>query len=91
MSYAISIITESEIEQATLILIHPFREGNGWVARMLSILMGLQAGLTPLDFSGIAGRKKKEYISAIHAGMGHNYELMEKIFGSVIRRTLKVH
>ncbi len=28
-----------------LVLIHPFREGNGRVARIVSVLMGLQAGL----------------------------------------------
>lgn len=27
-----------------LVLIHPFREGNGRTARLLSVLMGLQAG-----------------------------------------------
>jgi len=27
-----------------LILIHPFREGNGRIARFLSVLMALQAG-----------------------------------------------
>lgn len=73
-----------------LVLIHPFREGNGRVARLLSILMGLQAGLPPLDFSGILSRRKKEYIAAVQAGMGHDYKPMEKIFKSVICRTLRV-
>jgi len=36
-----------------LVLIHPFRDGNGRVARILSILMGLQAGLPALDFGDI--------------------------------------
>lgn len=73
-----------------LVLIHPFREGNGRVARLLSILMGLQAGLPPLDFSGILSRKKKEYITAVQAGMDRDYSPMERIFKSVIRRTLRV-
>lgn len=73
-----------------LVLIHPFREGNGRVARLLSILMGLQAGLPPLDFSGILSRRKKDYIAAVQAGMGHDYKPMGKIFKSVIRRTLRV-
>lgn len=73
-----------------LVLIHPFREGNGRVARLLSILMGLQAGLPPLDFSGILSRKKKEYITAVQAGMDRDYTPMERIFKSVIRRTLRV-
>lgn len=72
-----------------LVLIHPFREGNGRVARMLATLMVLQAGLPPLDFSGIIGKRKKEYIDAIHAGLGRNYRPMEKVFESVIRKTLR--
>ena len=73
-----------------LVLIHPFREGNGRVARLLSILMAIQSRLPPLDFSGIVGKKKKEYILAVQEGMSHNYEPMEKIFRSVIRRTLRI-
>ncbi len=72
-----------------LVLIHPFREGNGRVARLLAILMGLEAGLPPLDFSGILSRRKKDYITAVQAGLGHDYKPMEKIFKTVIRRTLR--
>ncbi|MEW6715721.1 MAG: Fic family protein [Nitrospirota bacterium] len=84
------IIEALAVVHTELILIHPFREGNGRVARLLSILMGMQAGLPPLDFRGIIIRKNKEYISAIHAGMERNYEPMEKIFKSVICKTLRV-
>lgn len=84
------VIRALAVVHTELVLIHPFREGNGRAARMLSILMGLQAGLPPLDFRGITGRKKKEYISAIHAGMAHNYDPMEKIFSYLIRRTLRI-
>ena len=38
------------IVHAEFILIHPFREGNGRCARLLAVLMGLQAGLPALDF-----------------------------------------
>jgi cell filamentation protein len=72
-----------------LVLIHPFREGNGRIARMLAILMGLQAGLPPLDFSDMTGEGKKEYIKAVQSGMNRDYKLMEKIFADVIRKTLR--
>ncbi|MDA8340375.1 MAG: Fic family protein [Nitrospiraceae bacterium] len=74
---------------AELVLIHPFREGNGRVARMLAIFMALQAGLPPLDFSGIVDKKKKDYISAVQAGLTRDYMPMEQIFKSVIRKTLR--
>jgi cell filamentation protein len=72
-----------------LVLIHPFREGNGRIARLLSVLMALQAGLPPLDFSEIQGEKREEYFSAVQAGMDRNYQPMAKIFDRVIGRTLQ--
>lgn len=84
------IVTALAEVHVELVLIHPFREGNGRAARMLSDLMALQAGLPPLDFGVIVGRKKKDYIIAVQAGMTRNYGPMEKIFESVIRRTLRV-
>lgn len=34
------------------ILMHPFREGNGRIARLLSDVMAVQADVGPLDYSG---------------------------------------
>ena len=78
------------IVHTELVLIHPFREGNGRVARILSTLMALQAGLPPLDFGGITGKARQEYFVAVRAGLDNNYEPMEKIFNAVIRRTLRI-
>jgi cell filamentation protein len=77
------------IVHAELILIHPFREGNGRCARLLAMLMGLQAGLPALDFGGIRGEKKRRYFAAIHSAMDHNYAPMTEMFREVIARTLK--
>ena len=44
-----------------LVLIHPFREGNGRCSRILASIMALQAGLPVLDFSLISGSKKEDY------------------------------
>jgi fido (protein-threonine AMPylation protein) len=62
-----------------LVLIHPFREGNGRVARLLATLMALQAGLPPLDFGGLKGKKRKEYFAAIRAGLDRDYKPMEDL------------
>lgn len=70
---------------AELVLIHPYREGNGRVARILSTLMALQAGLPLLDFRSIQGKKTDDYISAVHAAMGKNYEPMERIFRRILK------
>lgn len=71
-----------------LVLIHPFREGNGRIARLLSVLMGLQAGLPPLDFSKLQGAKRDEYFLAVQAGLDRDYRPMERIFSGVIEWTL---
>ena len=71
-----------------LLLIHPFREGNGRVARLLSLLMALQAELPILDFSLISEHKKKEYITAVHAGMDRNYQPMEALFSEIIEKSV---
>lgn len=75
---------------AELIFIHPFREGNGRCARLLSALMGLQAGLPMLEFSGIRGAAKRRYIAAIHAAVGRDYGPIAAVFRAVIDRTLRL-
>jgi cell filamentation protein len=58
-------------------------------ARLLAMLMGLQAGLPTLDFGGIRGGKRKDYIAAVHAALDRDYAPMTGVFRSVIMRTLK--
>src|SRR5208283_1938955 len=72
-----------------LVLIHPFREGNGRVARMLSTLMAFQSGLPILNFKDITGGKRKDYFAAINSGLNRDYKLMERLFAKIIGRTLK--
>ena len=74
-----------------LVLIHPFREGNGRTARIRAVLMGLQAGLPALLFDKLSGRKRRLYFAAVQAGMDRNYEPMTKLFIAVIEKTLQVH
>jgi len=79
--------TALAVVHAEFILIHPFREGNGRCGRLLATLMGLQAGLPPLDFGGIRGAKRRGYISAIHSAIDRQYEPMTQVFREVIVRT----
>ena len=78
-------LAETHVE---LVLIHPFREGNGRLARVLSTLMALQAGLPLLDFGLIAGEGKEQYFAAIQAGLDNNYRPMEQLFAEIIERSL---
>jgi len=78
------------IVHVELVLIHPFREGNGRCSRLLAVLMGLQAGLPVLDFGGVRGEEKRRYIAAVQAGLDRNYEPMTTVFERIIRRTLRL-
>jgi cell filamentation protein len=69
------------------VLIHPFREGNGRLARLLATLMALQADLPSLDFGGIRGPRRQEYFAAVRSGLERDYEPMERIFTAVIGRS----
>lgn len=81
----VKALAETHIE---LVLIHPFREGNGRTARILSILMALQAPLPLLNFSVIAETRRADYFAAVRAGLDRNYRPMEAILSEVIERTL---
>jgi cell filamentation protein len=71
-----------------LMLIHPFREGNGRLGRLLATLMALQAGLPILEFSEMIGVRSEEYFAAVRAGLDRNYEPMMRLFSDVIERSL---
>ncbi len=69
-----------------LIIIHPFREGNGRLARLLATIMALQAGAPLLDF-GEMERHKARYIEAVHLGHAGDYGPMQRIFCAVLENS----
>ena len=77
------------VVHAELVLIHPFRDGNGRCARLLSTLMGVQAGLPPLPFASLHGIEKRRYVAAVRAAFLKDYVPMERVFRRVIERTLR--
>lgn len=72
------------VTHCELVLIHPFREGNGRISRLLSTLMALQAGLPLLDFSSIKGKRRDDYFAAVRAGVGRDYAPMIDVFRKVV-------
>jgi cell filamentation protein len=70
------------------ILIHPFREGNGRLSRVLADLMALQSGFPTLNYSKM-NKNKLQYIKFIHEGVNDNYEPMKLLFSKIIEDSLK--
>lgn len=66
------LIIAIAVTHVELILIHPFREGNGRLSRLLADVMAVQGGYKPLDYQSWE-QNKTQYISAIHAGMSMDY------------------
>lgn len=79
------------IVHVEFIVIHPFREGNGRVARMLSNLMALQAGKDMIDYTPIDKTVNptgyNSYIMSIHEGFCGNYEKIKNIFFGLLKQT----
>lgn len=66
------------ITHVEFILIHPFREGNGRLARLLADVMAVQSGRGPLDYSAW-NADKLAYIQAIHQGHQMDFEPMMRL------------
>lgn len=65
------------------VLIHPFREGNGRIARLLIDVMACQAGIGPLDYSAW-DQHREQYFAAIRAGAVLEMAPMEELFRQVL-------
>jgi cell filamentation protein len=77
---------------AELLLIHPFREGNGRLARWVSDLMAFQAGLPAPDY-GFTGRNSKSrsaaYLEAVRQGYMRDYDRLTTFFAEALERRLR--
>lgn len=76
----LSGFAEAHVE---VVLIHPFREGNGRIARLLTDVMACQAGIGPLDYSAW-DRQREIYFAAIRAGAVLNLTPMQEQFRQVL-------
>lgn len=76
----IRYLAQSHVE---FILIHPFREGNGRISRLLLDVMALQAGFQPLDYQ-LWEEHKDFYFKAIQAGVGGDCQHVERLVRDVL-------
>lgn len=71
----VSVIARTHVE---FIVIHPFREGNGRLSRLLADVMVVQAGFHSLDYS-VWDAAKEDYFAAIQQGGPNDYTGMEAL------------
>jgi cell filamentation protein len=77
------LIEAIAITHVEFILMHPFREGNGRLGRLLADVMTLQARRSPLDYR-VWDDNREAYFSAIQVGMGCDYEPMKRMVGQAL-------
>jgi len=65
------------------ILIHPFREGNGRLSRLLFDMLSVLAGKGVLDYS-LWDEHKTFYFKAIQAGVSGNYSPMMQLVDDIM-------
>jgi cell filamentation protein len=76
---------------AELLLVHPFREGNGRLARWLADLMALQANLPAPDYrlDGRGSRRQRlRYLETVQRGYLQDYGALTDFFCEALDRRL---
>lgn len=76
----VGLLARSHVE---FILLHPFREGNGRISRLLMDVMATQAGFSTLDYS-VWDQHKDFYFKSIQAGVAGDYQYIERLVGDVL-------
>lgn len=78
------LIEALAITHVELILIHPFREGNGRLARLLADVMAVQADRGLLDYTEW-DRDKERYFAAIQQGLARAYDSMIELISEALK------
>lgn len=74
------VVEEAAKIHAELLLIHPFREGNGRTARIFTNLMFRIAATEPPDWGKLDSDKYEQYILGVQQAASRCYDLMTKLF-----------
>lgn len=69
------------------ILIHPFREGNGRISRLLNDVLLVRAGYLPMDYQ-LWHKHRDYYIKAIQAGVAGDYQYIERLMRDSLKSRL---
>lgn len=74
------------VVHAELILAHPFREGNGRLARWLTDLMALQAGSAPLQwgFELETEKRRSRYFASLRKAFTKDFDQLESLISSAL-------
>lgn len=75
--------------QHRFVLIHPFNDYNGRVARLLTNLLLLNLGLPIITITAETGEERGKYIEAMKAADKHDYSKLENLIAEALRESLE--
>lgn len=75
--------------QHRFVLIHPFKDYNGRVARLLTNLLALNLDLPIIAIKAETGADRQGYIKAMKAADKHNYSKLEKLIAGALKESLE--
>jgi Fic family protein len=75
--------------QHHLVWIHPFRDYNGRIARLLTNLLLLNLGFPLASIKAETGKDRSEYVDSMKAADNHDYSKLEKLLASALKEGLK--
>lgn len=76
--------------QHRFVWIHPFKDYNGRVARLLTNLLALNLGLPLIIIKAETGADRQKYIKAIKAADSYDYSKLEKLIASALKESLEL-
>lgn len=75
--------------QHRFVWIHPFKDYNGRVARLLTNLLALNLGLPLIIIKAETGRDRQRYIKAMKEADQHNLSKLEKLIANALKESLE--
>jgi len=70
--------------QHRFVVIHPFNDYNGRIARMTTTLMLLKLNLPPIELKAETNTDRKRYLTAMHKADHYDSSLLEKLIGQAL-------
>lgn len=75
--------------QHRFVWIHPFKDYNGRVARLLTNLLALNLGLPILSIKAETGQDRNVYIKAMKEADQNDYSRLEKLIANALKESLE--
>lgn len=75
--------------QHQFVWIHPFKDYNGRVARLLTNLLALNLGLPILLIRAETGKDRDSYIKGMKAADNHDYSKLERLMAKALQESLE--